>query len=478
MSSVLSPTAPPGAAPEPTRPIWSLTPLLRRLHFYAGLLVAPFLIVAAVSGLAYSVAPQIDDILYSDVLYSRTDTGPQRTLAEQVTAARTAVPDGTLTGVLPADGDKATRVVFARPGLGADYRRTVYVDPHTADVQGQLTTWFGSTPAVTWLDGLHRHLQLGEPGRLYSELAASWLWLIALGGLILWWGRLRGRRRLRALLTPEKGIRGVRRTRSWHAAIGVWTLLGALLLSATGLTWSTYAGDNFNTALTALRAKAVPLDTTLPGSTGAPGMGGGHEGHGVSAAGADRAPTDPATFDRVLLAARTAGLTGPLEIGVAEEPGSAWTAAQVDNVWPVRRDQIAADPTTGAVTARASFADRPFLARLTTLGVQAHMGVLFGPANQIFLALTALGILTMIVLGYRMWWQRRPTRADRRSRLGAPPVRGGWRGLPLWALIPGPLVVVAVGWAIPLLGLSLAAFLVLDLVIGTARRSRRPASAT
>ena len=38
----------------------------------------------------------------------------------------------------------------------------------------------------TWLDGLHRHLNLGEPGRIYSELAASWLWVVALGGVCLW----------------------------------------------------------------------------------------------------------------------------------------------------------------------------------------------------------------------------------------------------------------------------------------------------
>jgi uncharacterized iron-regulated membrane protein len=30
-----------------------------------------------------------------------------------------------------------------------------------------------------------------EPGRLYTELAASWLWVLVLGGLVLWWQRLR-----------------------------------------------------------------------------------------------------------------------------------------------------------------------------------------------------------------------------------------------------------------------------------------------
>jgi plastocyanin domain-containing protein len=43
------------------------------------------------------------------------------------------------------------------------------------------------------------------------------------------------------------------------------------------------------------------------------------------------------------------------------------------------------------------------------------------PVNQILLAALALGLLCVIVWGYRMWWQRRPTRADRRALAGTPP---------------------------------------------------------
>ncbi len=38
------------------------------------------------------------------------------------------------------------------------------------------------------------------------------------------------------------------------------------------------------------------------------------------------------------------------------------------------------------------------------------MGLLFGLANQIALALLALSLIGMILSGYRMWWLRRPTR--------------------------------------------------------------------
>ncbi|MBM7774323.1 putative iron-regulated membrane protein [Actinokineospora baliensis] len=434
---------------------WSVVPLLKRLHFYAGVLVAPFLVVAAVSGLLYSLAPQIDDVLYGDVLEVSSTAGAPRSLAEQVAVAQAVVPGGSVTSVQVFDDpEQTTRVVFAAPGLAEEYSQTVYVDPYAARVQGQLTTWFGSTPVTTWLDGLHRNLNLGETGRLYSELAASWLWVISLAGVVLWLVR---QKRLRAAVRPEKGARGVRRTRSWHGSLGIWTLVGALFLSATGLTWSTYAGENFAAALVALNAKAPALDTALSGS-----------GHGEHGGGTGQGQVDVATFDRVLATARSAGLAGPVEISVGE-PGSAWTTAQVDNTWPVRLDKVAIDPATASVTARANFADRPLLAKLSSLGIQAHMGRLFGIVNQIALFLLAAAILTLIVLGYRMWWQRRPTRADRQRPMGAAPRRGAWRELPLWFLVPAPLVLIAVGWAIPLLGVSLLAFLILDGVIGLVR---------
>ena len=37
-----------------------------------------------------------------------------------------------------------------------------------------------------WCDDLHRNLHLGDAGRWYSEVAASWLWVLALSGLIIW----------------------------------------------------------------------------------------------------------------------------------------------------------------------------------------------------------------------------------------------------------------------------------------------------
>jgi uncharacterized iron-regulated membrane protein len=74
------------------------------------------------------------------------------------------------------------------------------------------------------------------------------------------------------------------------------------------------------------------------------------------------------------------------------------------------------------------------------------MGRLFGLANQILLATVAVGLAAIIIWGYRMWWQRRPTRADRRAPVGTPPARGTWQNLPAWACTAPEPVARAVSW--------------------------------
>lgn len=76
----------------------------------------------------------------------------------------------------------------------------------------------------------------------------------------------------------------------------------------------------------------------------------------------------------------------------------------------MRRDAVAVDPGTGQVRQTVRWADWPMLAKLTQIGVLAHTGALFGLVNQLALAAMALGLLAVIFWGYRMWWQRRPTR--------------------------------------------------------------------
>jgi hypothetical protein len=59
-------------------------------------------------------------------------------------------------------------------------------------------------------------------------------------------------------------------------------------------------------------------------------------------------------------------------------------------------------------------------------------------------------------------------------------VRGALRGAPWWGLTAVAMVAVGVGWFLPLVGYTLAAFVVVDVVVGLVqvRRSGAGAGAT
>ncbi|MEK8173957.1 PepSY-associated TM helix domain-containing protein [Streptomyces sp. M19] len=160
--------------------------------------------------------------------------------------------------------------------------------------------------------------------------------------------------------------------------------------------------------------------------------------------------------------------------------------------WPERQDSVAVDPATGKVTATLRFDDYPLLAKAARWGVDAHMGLLFGPANQIALALLAGCLIAMVLWGYRMWWLRRP-RADAgtgtgvgvgtgggrdvRWRLGRAPARGAWRRIPGAVLAPAAVALAVLAYGLPWFGIPLALFLVVDLTMGAVRRRRTEVSA-
>ncbi|QNP74334.1 PepSY domain-containing protein [Streptomyces roseirectus] len=447
------------AAPKKRGPWAPLRPLILRLHFYAGILVAPFLLVSATTGLLYAASFQVEKAVYAHEL--TVPVGDTKLpISQQVEAARKAHPEGTVSAVRPSPQDDATTRVLLSGVKGVDPTHTlaVFVDPYTAKVRGALEQYgsTGALPVRTWIDEFHRDLHLGENGRLYSEFAASWLWVIALGGVVLWFSRRRALRKVR-------GTSGRRRTLGLHGALGVWIALGLVFLSATGLTWSKYAGES----VTRLRTSLGQSTPTVSSAA----SGGEHAGHG-SASASGGTGEHGVGLDKVLDAARAKGLGDPVEIVPPADAESAYVVRQIQRSWPEKQDSVAVDPATGVVTDTVRFADYPVLAKLTRWGIDLHTGILFGLVNQIALMLLALALILMIVLGYRMWWQR-----GRGTSFGRPVPRGAWADVPPYVLVPALALVAALGYFVPLLGIPLAGFIVVDVVLGEiAHRRKRAAS--
>ncbi|WP_437351616.1 PepSY-associated TM helix domain-containing protein [Neorhizobium petrolearium] len=432
---------------------------ITRLHFYVGLFVGPFIFIAALTGTLYVLTPQIESLIYHDQLQTAS-TGMPQSLAAQIGAARAAVGDELkLFAVRPATADGyTTRVMFTEPGLGDSENRAIFVDPVSLAVQGDLIVYgtSGILPFRTTIDYLHRNLLLGDFGRHYSELAASWLWVAVFGGVLLWFWR-RG--------VPKSSAAKGASARRLHGRIGVIIAAGLLFLSATGLTWSRWAGDHIDRFRSEVGwvTPSVSLDLG-PGAVAAGGEHAEHQGHGAATA-----PTTSSAIsevdvigrmDQVLAAARAGGIDSPMvEIRPPRAAGKAWMVREYDRGWPTQVDTIAIDPGTMAITSRADFETFPIVVKLIRWGIDAHMGILFGVANQIVMAALGIALMAMIVYGYVIWWSRRPAPGGSPKTL----VRAF-----SYLTLPSKLVLVVLvagfGVALPLMGASLIVFVLVDLV--------------
>jgi len=196
---------------------------------------------------------------------------------------------------------------------------------------------------------------------------------------------------------------------------------------------------------------------------------GEHSGHDTAGGTAGDA-AHGVGLDRVLAAARAEGLGDPVEIVPPADEESAYVVRQIQRSWPEKQDSVAVDPASGEVTDVLRFADYPVLAKLTRWGIDLHTGNLFGLVNQIALMALASTLILLILWGYRMWWQR-----GRGSAFGRPIPRGAWQQVPPYVLVPLLAAIAVLGYFVPLLGIPLAAFLAVDIVLGEVahRRGRR-----
>lgn len=433
---------------------------LIRLHFYIGLFVGPLLLVASLTGTLYVLTPQIEGWLYRDQLVARTD-GPARPLSEQIQAARTAIGEGPrLFAVRPAtQALGTTRVMFTEAGLGESETRTIFVDPAAAVVQGELLTYgtSGILPFRITLDYLHRNLLMGDIGRHYSELAASWLWVSILGGVLIWYFQ-------RSVKRPKTArTSAAMRARKVHTLIGLWMALGLLFLSATGLTWSRWAGGNIDLFRNQVGWITPAISTSL-NSAGEVPVSAEHADHlGMSApvatAAAVSEPEMVARFDAVVATARAAGIDSPvIEIRPPRTVDQAFRVSEYDRSWPTQVDTVAVDPNRMTVTSRADFAMFPLVAKLIRWGIDTHMGVLFGVANQIVMAVLGVALTVMIAYGYRMWWVRRPAAGGSPRTLAR-----SFSYLSPLAKVTVLLLALLFGVLLPVMGVSLLVFILIDM---------------
>lgn len=429
--------------------------LIRRLHFLGGLAVAPFLLLVSITGIANAFTPQIVDAVHGDQLFVAPQHSPRHPLSEQVDVARTSYPNGELQSVVvPAGINSSTRVVFSMPDLPdidptSDENLTVYIDPYTDRILGDGVTVKDRPSAQVWLRQLHGNLHLGEPGRLYSEFATSCVPALVVAGLFL----AAERRRRNRIQAPTRRLVGRWDMRTVHVMLGAVLSAGLVGMAVTGMPQSSYVGDSVDSAASTLgmTERELEIDKVAPQP----------EGDKV----APQPEGDTGRLDSAIVAARSSGLHGDLTITMPSMPGSTFQIQEKPRGWPIESDSVTVHPYSFAVIEHVKWEDQPLAARVITIGNHLHDGTLLGIANQIIVVTIAVGASILLVLGYGMWWRRRPNRVSFPS---AP--AGDYRKMRRTTILGICVVVFLLVWFVPLLGLGFGLLVLIDVL--TQRRKQ------
>ena len=392
-----------------------------RWHFFAALLVVPFVLWQAITGTIYVWHEQIARSTHGSLM----QVAPQLARASyqaQLQAAIAARPELKLEHIEVAAAANASTLFMFEAANGLP--TPTFVNPYSAHV-------IASVSPSAWIPGWSRALHGGWPidpvGSWMLELGASWAVVMILTGLYLWWPRAASG--MAGVFYPRLKAGSRVFWRDVHSVIGMYFSIIVLVFLITALPWTDVWGNQI------LKPIQRALGQNAPAALG---FGGGAHSEHAAAAGVSLL-----SLDQIIDSARSAGIASNLEIRL--KPNGAPTAVRTRYARATAEQYLQIDAYSGDIVARASWADFPILAKVISTGVDLHEGTFFGVLNQWFNTLVAAVLVWLSISGFVGWYQRRPG-----AGLSAPrKINVRW---------PKAIFVsaIAVCVALPLLGLSVA----------------------
>lgn len=385
----------------------SLYRAIWRWHFYAGLIVLPFLLWLAITGGLYLYKPEIERLVYRQWSSVAPDAEAMP-LDALVGAVQRQSGSKVLQIMRPASPAESWRMALADH---AGTRRLAFVDPYTGAVLG--TTSAGGI--MQTVRELHSLAITGPVGNAVIEIVAGWAILLVLTGLYLWWPR-RG--------SPAVGLRGRPAGRLFwrdlHASVGLVASAIILFLALTGMPWTGVAGKQLQgfVASQGLGRPKAPGPNPWQAAKG-------HD-HGQMARetlpwSMQEAPSPMAHGpgdigpERIAAIAAARGMTLPWTMTL---PASAQAPYLVSATIARAEDARALyiDRATGEVLQDARYAGFGAGARTIEWGIATHQGQEYGEPNRLVMLAGCISIALLALTAPLLWWKRRSN-----GRLSAPP---------------------------------------------------------
>ncbi|EAY26899.1 PepSY-associated TM helix domain-containing protein [Microscilla marina] len=382
-----------------------------RWHFIGGIISLPIVILLSITGAIYLFKGS----------YERTDqqslkqVKPQTqkiSFDKQWEIARKnwrRVPGGV---VLPTHQNQATEFVSGR----FSGKSSLFVNPYNGNIQGK---WQINQTDMYKVRKLHGELLLGGYGTKVVELVASWMVVLLLTGLYLFWPQERG---WRSLFTVR--FKASRRIlfRDLHAVSGFWFSLLLLLILAGGLPWTDVWGSGF---------KWVHNQT----NTGFPAAWQSRQFQSTPQG-------KPLTLDAMMAQAQALKLPGEVTLSLPTSKKSVFSVSNKTHQLS-KMAKYHFDRYSGEQLHRATWDDIGVMMKARLWAMAFHQGE-FGFWNWWLVFFTAIGLLFLSVMALLSYAKRK-----RKGEWSIPAAPTNWQvGKGMVALI------IFLGIFFPLFGLS------------------------
>jgi uncharacterized iron-regulated membrane protein len=437
-----------------------------RWHFYAGIMVLPFAIILAISGSIYLFKSQIDSYQETQInQLAKVTNGTPLSADDLLSSLLAAYPEASFKNyTLAKRGDVSVEIEVAL-STGPEIFWLNQYDGSILFHQAK------SEQLLSWVKELHGELLGGNAGSYVVELMASWMIVLIISGLYLWWPKntqlgVVGNLRL-ALFPLFRGQNNKQKWRNLHGMVGIWISVMVLTLLVSGLPWTQLWGAGFDKVQNWLDVAGPGQEFNVSLQSSLPSEHAGHQQHlddGIELwqknvtqstttlhSGSMNSEQRAIGLQQVIDLTEAYQMVAPVIIQSPNPNNGVWTARAMSQNRPLRQT-VHFDQWTGQELMLIRFSDYSAIKRITSYGIALHEGALFGWFNQLMGVITALGIITMSVSGAVMWWRRRP-----KGKLSAPKKPLNHR-----VSVGVSLIVFGLAAFLPMIALSLICAITLD----------------
>ncbi|NMH89630.1 PepSY-associated TM helix domain-containing protein [Flavivirga algicola] len=385
---------------------------LWKWHFIAGLISLPIVIILAITGGIYLFKDTYEAPRQAHIKMVEVE-GKAMSYQAQWQLVKPSLHKAPNTMVIPTKANQATAFTSGM----FSHKNSVFVNPYKGEVTGHINPKDSNMYTVR---KLHGELLLGKFGTKIVELVASWLFVLIITGIYVFWPG------------KKEGIKGFFKIRfnqgkrilfrDLHTVIGFWISILLLMTLAGGMPWTDVFGDSFKWVQKA-------TNTGFPKTWHARGLKSNVAGEAIS-------------LDDMVALAKSMNLKGEVSIGLPKDEKGVYSIYNTTFDLDAQK-RFHFDQYSGKQLVNHNWEDVGVLMRGRMWFMAFHQGQ-FGTWNWVVMICVAVLLAFMSIAALISYIKRKPTK-----KWGTPKVPTRFKaGYGVIALI------VLLGIVFPLFGAS------------------------